>query len=90
MDYHAIDCIEHVKSTGQDTLIVYLDNSIEKSIIKYEGYNRKSHSQYLNDAWLKLNFKHLTTFWKQIKKLKIGQIVKVPTWSSSNSDKWEE
>ena len=90
VDYHAIDRIERIKSTGQDTLIAYLDNSKEESIIKYKGYDRKSRTQYLNDAWLELNFKHLTTFWQQIKNLKVGQIVKVPTGSSNNTDKWEE
>ena len=32
----------------------------------------------------------MTTFWKQIKDLKIGQIIKVPTRSSNNLDRWEQ
>ena len=90
VDYHAIDCIERIKSTGQDALVAFMDNSKEELIIKYKGYDRKSRTQYLTDAWLELNFKHLTTFWKQIKDLKIGQIIKVPTGLSNNLDRWEE
>ena len=90
VDYHAIDRIERIKSTGQDALVAFMDNSKEESIIKYKGYDRKSRTQYLTDAWLELNFKHLTTFWKQIKSLKIGQIIKVPTGLSNNFDRWQE
>ena len=42
LDYHAIDCIERIKSTGQDTLVAFMDNSKEESIIKYKVYDRKS------------------------------------------------
>ena len=41
MDYHAIDRIERIKSTGQDALVALMDNSKEESIIKYKGYDRK-------------------------------------------------
>lgn len=90
VDYHAIDRIERIKSTGQDTLVAYMDGSKEESIIKYIGYDRKSRSQYLTDAWLELNFKHLTEFWKQIKNLNVGESIKVPIGSSNNQNKWDD
>ena len=89
VDYHAIDRIERIKSTGQDTLVAYMDGSKEESIIKYRGYDRKSRTQYLTDAWLELNFKHLTDFWKQLKNLKVDETIKVPIGSSNNRNKWE-
>ena len=89
VDYHAIDRIERIKSTGQDTLVAYMDGSKEESIIKYVGYDRKSCSQYLTDAWLELNFKHLTEFRKQIKNLNVGESIKVPIGSSKNQNKWD-
>ena len=89
VDYHAIDCIDRIKSTGQDTLVAYMDGSKEESIIKYRGYDRKSRTQYLTDAWLEFNFKHLTDFWKQLKNLKVDETIKVPIGSSNNRNKWE-
>ena len=89
VDYHAIDRIERIKSTGEDTLVAYMEGSAQESIIKYKGYDRKSRTQYLTDAWLELNFKHLTSFWKQIKELKVGSTIKVPIGSSNNQKKWK-
>ena len=88
--YHAIDRIERIKSTGEDRLIAFRDDSTKDSIIKFKGYDRDSRTQYLTDEWLELNFKHFPKFWRQLKNLKIGESVRVPTGSSNNREEWKK
>ena len=88
--YHAIDRIERIKSTGEDRLIAYLDDSPQESIVNFKGYDRNSRTQYLTNEWLELNFKHLTKFWKQLNNLKVGQSIRVPTGSTNNKREWSK
>lgn len=90
VDYKEIERIERIKSTGNDAIVfTHPDPRInDQTVIKYKGYDKKCRSQYLTDAWLKLNFSHCTIFWRDLKNLKVGQQIPIPIGASNNKQQW--
>ena len=91
VDYKEIERIERIKSTGNDAIVFTHPDPRMKddTIIKYKGYDRKSRSQYLTDTWLTMNFSHCPRFWSDLKKLKVGQQIRIPIGASNNKNQWD-